>query len=477
MRLRNVRISKLLSIGIWITVVFIIMLGIYFFLTVSSVDQNIKDIYNHPLTVRRAVGDLNYDILSINIETKEMILENNKQDIELIVNIISNLESNAKIQIDTIRSQYLGPKSNVQDLESSINLWTTIRNETIRLIRNGNIDDAIKRLKEKGIEEDQVNIIMKRVQVVSDFAKIKGDQFYFDSQKQYNAVLLQLLIGIIIIILLSSVINYELTRLAVKPLRELTLTAEALGRKDYKARSSYKSKNELGVLSRSLNSMAAVIEKEIENKDNVAKLSSAFISNDALRPFCHELLKALLNYTDSQVGAIYLVNNQKTHYEHFESVGLSNSSHKSFNISKHEGEFGAVISSSKIHHLKDIPSGVNYTFVTVSGDFKPKEIITIPIVNGENVIAVISLASIDKYSESSITLINNIWSELTARFLSAQNYEKTLEFSKELLSLNSELEAQAGELSTQTEELMDQNIELGTQKKQLNDANQHKSTF
>lgn len=477
MELKNIKIQKLLDIGIAITISFIIIVGIIAYIFGQITWKNTKEMYEHPLTVIKTIDSLTNDQLYIFINLKNIINESDAQKKQEYNNMIASYEADSQRQLNILYSRYLGPKSNIDDADTSMKLFKKMYDETIYMLNEGNFTEAINRIKESGIVSIQSKIVMSNLKVISNFANSKADSFYLEAKKQNSKNTIQLSIVIFLIIIATIYIDLKLRNIAILPLREITLTAEELKNKNFKSRSRYKSRNELGVLSSTLNSMAQIIENEISNKDNVTQLLSTMASYDDLRPFCHELLKSLNSHTFSQIAAIYLINDNKTHYEHFASIGLNANYRTSFTVLGHEGEFGAVISTKQIQHLKAIPSDTKFIFSTVSGDFTPKEIITIPILKGDNIIAIISLASIDRYSSSSVLLINNIWSELTARLNSAIAHSQALDFSKKLQNINSELEAQSRELSMQTDELTEQNIELEIQKKQLDEANQLKSSF
>ncbi len=106
----------------------------------------------------------------------------------------------------------------------------------------------------------------------------------------------------------------------------------------------------------------------------------------------------------------------------------------------------------------------------MSGDFAPREILTIPIPADDHVSVVISLASVRPYDPAAVRLVNNIWSVLTARV------NGVLAF-RDVKDLAVTLEAQKRELDARARELAAQNAELEMQKEQLGEASRLKSAF
>ncbi len=56
-----------------------------------------------------------------------------------------------------------------------------------------------------------------------------------------------------------------------------------------------------------------------------------------------------------------------------------------------------ALETKSLQHLNKIPADVHVVYSTVSGDFKAKEIFTIPFADTSGVYSVISLASIKSY--------------------------------------------------------------------------------
>jgi signal transduction histidine kinase/DNA-binding response OmpR family regulator/HAMP domain-containing protein len=476
MKLNNLTITKQFSMGLGSILLLVVIFGVNAWFTANSLWHNTQELHDHPLTVRRAIGEIEKDILYMRIEINEVISEKNGQKIEEHLQKIDTYEADAYSQLNILYSQYLGPRQDIDAAYNSLVQWRSIHDETIRLFREGKVDEVMNRTKSAGIDEVNAEKVMGYLETVSNFAKNKTEQFYTDAQVQKNNLMMQLILFLVTTLLLSIGISIFLLRGIRIPLKELTYTTEAFRQGKLNARSSYESANEFGILARAFNSMADTVQSEMLGKDNISRVSAVMFHHDKLRPFCQELLMTLLPQTGSQIGAVYLLNEQKTDFEHFESIGLSGSC-PSFPASRFEGEFGLVLATQQIQCLTDIPADTQFTFSTVSGNFKPKEIITIPIHNGPNVIAVISLASIQNHSAAAVQLVNNIWSELTARLNGVLALKQIGEYSQKLQNTNIELEAQAKELLRQTDELTEQNIELEMQKKLLDEASQLKSRF
>jgi signal transduction histidine kinase/DNA-binding response OmpR family regulator len=230
-------------------------------------------------------------------------------------------------------------------------------------------------------------------------------------------------------------------------------------------------------ITRPLSKMAEVVQTEMQINENAAQLADSMLRAEEVHTFCRELLEALLKSTGSQIGAVYLLNPQKTAFEHFESIGLGAGGGAAFSASGLEGELGAALATRQIQRITDIPADTRFTFAAVSGEFRPREILTIPVLSDHEVTAVISLANLRAYDAPSIRLVNDIWNVLSARLIGVLAFRKIKDLAERLEHQNSELDAQKRELTVQADELTEQNTELELQKRQVDETNRLKSAF
>ena len=505
MKIKDLTIGKQLGIGLGIILALVILMGAVVVIQEANLWQETTGLYEHPLQVRRAIGDLDADILLMHKGMKDVVLADNDQEIAENIQLIDTKEADAYRQFDILYNLYLGPRSDIDNAYNDFVGWKSIRDETIRLLRAGNVTEAEKRIKSTGVGGTHVEKIMAGITTMSDFSKERGDQFYLDAKKYQEDLSVQLVVLLGAILLISLGVSYFLLKRIRDPLRELTAVTEEYrgGRKD--ARSRYVSNDEIGVLAASFNGLADTVQAELQGNENAARISEVMLREEELPSFCRELLAVLLTFTGSQVGAVYLLNPEKSGFVLFESVGLQDSRRASFSVMGREGEFGAALSTRQIQHIREIPIDTRFIFSTVIGDMMPREILTIPIVSGQEVVAMISLASVRTYTSPAIRLVNDSWGILTARFNGVLAFQKVTEFSELLEQQNRELTEKSRELAQQAEvmreqnaemtvqanvmreqntemtvqaEVMrEQNTELEVQKKQLDEANRLKSVF
>ncbi|MCX5971448.1 MAG: ATP-binding protein, partial [Coprothermobacterota bacterium] len=486
-RLKDIGIGTQLKIGLGIILLFVVLLSAVAWWQTDQLWLETQGLYDHPLMVRRAVGELKADALIIHGGVKDLILAKNEPERQQALLTMDASEANSERQFALLFDRYLGPAGDIEASQEAFFQWKTIRNETLRLLREGDVAQATDRTLPAGLEGAQAEKALAAIAVIDNFAKDRGDQFYRDAEGLNRSLNIQLGIIVGAIALLTLLISYFLTRGIQGPLQELTSVTEQYRKGFLPARSRYVSANEFGRLSASFNDLAATMQSDLEGKERLTRLAGVMVMEEELHSFCHELLKALLADTRSQVGAIYLRNEEKTAFELFASIGLSASGDPggprgSFSATMGEGEFGLALSTGKVQRIVDIPADTRFTLATVGGDPPPREILTIPILLGvaggtQEVTAMISLANVRAFEADAVRLVDDVWITLTARMNGVLAFRRIKDFSLQLEAQNQELEAQKTELAVQKDELSEQNIELEVQKRQLDEANRLKSVF
>ncbi len=477
MKLKDLKIGTQLRLGLGAILLLVVALGAVAWMETEKLWLNTKDLYEHPLQVRQAVGELQVQVLAMHRNMKDLCLVEAEPERETLLQDMDAREGAAHRQFTILYDRYLGPRSDIEEAEQAFVQWKAIRDETRRLLREGKSAEAINRTRPTGTGGGHVDRILGELKQVSDFAHNKGDEFFTVSLAQKDTIDRQVAGLVTLILLLSLVIAWLLLRGIKTPLAELAAATAAFRRGNLDGRCGYASANEFGALAASFNTMAATIQTEMQINEQSAQLASVMLREEEAHAFCRELLKALLEHTGSQVGAVYFLNEARTAFEHFESIGLGAGGRVAFSATALEGELGTALATRQIQRITDIPADTRFAFAAVSGEFQPREILTIPVLSDHSVAAVISLASVRAYDAASVRLLNDIWSMLTARVNGLLAFKKITTLAATLERQNSELEAQKRELAAQATEVAGQNTELEMQKRQLDEANRLKSAI
>ncbi|MBF0303983.1 MAG: response regulator [Desulfamplus sp.] len=477
MKLNNMRIGTQLRLGLGIIMLLVILLGVLAWRATDLIWLQTKTFYDHPHQVRRTIGRLESNIESLARYVSDLFFATKDHELTISLQGIEIKKSDSAKQLDILYDRYLGPRDDVIKLEKAFSEWNAIRDETIWLLRSGRRDEAESRIRHDGIQDIKAETVRNLMLKIDEFARNKAEQLYQTAMKQKDSLNRQLAGVMTIILMLSLIISWLLIKVIKDPLRHIIYSADKFREGNIDIRSEYVSKNEFGELSSAFNALADTVETQMLISEKIARISDVMLKEVEAHTFCRELIKALVEHTGSQIGAVYLLNPEKTEFVHFESIGLGIDGHASFSASIYDGEFGVALASGQMQRITNIPEDTRFSFIAVGGEFKPREIITIPLFAGQEAVAVISLASLRNYGKDIILLLEGVVRTITARMNGVLAFREIQELASRLQNQNMELEVQKQELTAQTEELVEMNTELEIQKLQLDEASRLKSTF
>ena len=301
-----------------------------------------------------------------------------------------------------------------------------------------------------------------------------------DQKEIYKPIRL-MLINILILLSLSIIIVYLISFLVSRkitmPIIEMSKVAEKIQKGNFSIRNNIITKDELSILALSFNKMANSMESRINVEEGISELNKIMIFSNKLSNFSNELIKKLLEKTNSNLGVFYLLNEAGDKFEHLTSIGANPELFEKFDAKNCEAGLGQAIAKKEIFHEKDIPKDTIYKYRTIAGTAICREIITIPVLVNDKVIAIISLASINKYSDECLAIVNQIRIGINIAFSNIIANEKTRHLLDEINIKNDELQIQAEELKASNEELKFQAEEIKAQKHMVEEATKLKSEF
>lgn len=475
MLFKDLKIRTALLLSCLSVILLIFIFGCVAYIQTNLLWNDIDNLHNYSFRSNITVRDIKANIYAIHRTMKDITLSQNSEEMQMYINLVDIYERENYKLFEIVYESYTGDIAVVDSAYNSFRNWKSFRDVTIDLCKNGEFEKAAERTRKGG--QDIVDDLMNDVDELIKFAMFRAASFVESAERGKNYMHIYLLITFITLIIILIIIFRLLTKKIDDPISELVDVVNKQSQGDLSVRCSIKSTNEFGQLSSAFNNMAESIATEINLKNNISDISNAMFGKDKIEHFVKDLLNALISVTEANNCALYFLNHNKTEFKHYYSVGLSRENIKSFSADINEGEFGLALANKTISKITDIPDNTVFTFSTVSGDIKPKEIITIPLIYQDNEIAVISLSTIKFFSDTSVKLLDMVHNELAVGINSILNFEKIKNYSEKLDEQNKELEAQRQELVRQQDEMKEQNAELEMQKKQISKANKLKSEF
>ena len=238
----------------------------------------------------------------------------------------------------------------------------------------------------------------------------------------------------------------------------------------------------LGSLTVSLNAMAESLQYSFSlladkewQQAGIASLNDKMVGEKSVEALAEDVLEGIVTQTDSQVGALYLLQDKGLHL--VGSYALDPDQRKGL-IRMGEGIPGQAAEQGKRILLNEIPEG-ELTISYASGKTTPKNVVALPIFRNAQVVGVIELGSLSTYTPVQLEFLNAVSGNIGIAIHVAQNRKKLQEFleetqaqAEELQAQHSELEGLNAELEAQSQKIQTSEEELRVQQEELLQSNQ-----
>jgi signal transduction histidine kinase/DNA-binding response OmpR family regulator/CHASE3 domain sensor protein len=251
--------------------------------------------------------------------------------------------------------------------------------------------------------------------------------------------------------------------------------AEQIAQGDYTVRIDDSGEDDLGSLALAINKMEVSLEDSFNRlSDNewmqtgMAELNNHMIGEKDVSSLTLDIIAFLSGYTESQSGALYLLESDVLNLE---SGFALNGSPRQFRLG--EGLIGQAARNNQEVWLKEMDEK-DIIVSHATGAIRAKNVMIVPIHHEKRVTGVIELASIYSYSERILHFVRNVSANIGIEINSAQNrrqrqelLEETQAQTEELQAQHHELESLNTELETHTKKLQASEEELRAQQEEL----------
>ena len=259
--------------------------------------------------------------------------------------------------------------------------------------------------------------------------------------------------------------------------------AEQISEGDYELRINNTEKDGLGGLAVSLDKMAASLQQSFNKlhdaewlQTGIAQLNQGLVGEKEVKTLSADIIDFVANYTDSQVAALYLIQND-SHLKLQSGYAFSHHGERD-SIELGQGLVGQSALSGKQILLTDIsPDDITVNYA--SGVLKPVNILAVPIFYNKKIQGVMELASTTVFTNKDLDFISGIMHNVgiainTGQIRQKQQklLEQTQAQSEELQTQHHEMENMNASLEIQTQKIQASEEELRVQQEELMQRNQ-----
>jgi signal transduction histidine kinase/CheY-like chemotaxis protein len=278
-------------------------------------------------------------------------------------------------------------------------------------------------------------------------------------------------------IVLSLILTLLFTSKLRRQITELGEATEKTKRGDFKNKIKIKSTDEIGKLGEAFNLMLDELEKNQKAKNEYSEFISLINQNPTLSEITDAALKKIVGTCHFTTGALFTVEDDTLQLRSYHGINP-----EQINISKNISFYKPVIERKETLEI----NSSDLLPVVETGIFKIeiKNLLVLPVIYNNKVIAVLELGSVDKPSSEAKDYLSKIQEQLAIGITNANALVQLENFIAELKQLNVDYQQQNIQVRKQNESLLElhQKLkekadELAIQKQKAEESTQLKSQF
>jgi hypothetical protein len=178
-------------------------------------------------------------------------------------------------------------------------------------------------------------------------------------------------------------------------------------------------------------------------------------SNDNIRVLGDRIIASLVQYTRSNQGGLYILNDEEENNVYLELVSLfayDTKKHETRRIKPGEGLLGQTFLEKDTNYYTSFPD--EYVRITSGlGDANPRAILIVPLKMDTKVYGIVELASFHEYQPHEIAFVERLGETIASTIASVQSAQKNKHLIEQFQQQTEEMRAQEEEMRQNMEEL------------------------
>jgi len=224
--MKKLSFKKKINIGFGIVLSIMLIAMLYIIFQFNSVSNNMQMVYVHPFKVSNSIREIQIEIYKSVRLVRDIRFMDTKNQLDSLFSEINISDKLIKEDINSIYSQYLGNKSDIDSLFNNYNNWLSIKNKLYRLKSENKIDSLDWLLKYDN--HKQVNKIIFSAKTISDFALQKADTTMQKSIAKKQQSFITILFVVLLAIILVLIISYLISKSINQPIKRFIDNAKAI---------------------------------------------------------------------------------------------------------------------------------------------------------------------------------------------------------------------------------------------------------
>ncbi|MBT6148719.1 MAG: HAMP domain-containing protein [Gemmatimonadetes bacterium] len=267
--LKNTKIGTRLALGFGLMLLFILALGIFAVDRMDGLSLLTHKLYRHPFAVSNAVVRVQLNIVKIHRTMKDVASVRDLDQIGGLRDRIVGYEEDVYRDFALIEERFLGDEAMYRTPLQAFKDWKLIRDEVISLIQDGDQQAAYAITIGKGA--GHVEMMLAQIQALDEFAQNKAAQFMAGAEETAAHTYEVTVVILASVFVACLVISIFIARSITTPLAEVSLIADQINIGNLGHEVSYRSKDEIGVLSDSFRELIEYVRGMTAAADRLAQ--------------------------------------------------------------------------------------------------------------------------------------------------------------------------------------------------------------
>jgi len=215
-------------------------------------------------------------------------------------------------------------------------------------------------------------------------------------------------------------------------------------------------------------SEAEVVQSKINwHNEGIVKFNEAIKNNEEeLSLLADNILRMLVPFMNANQAAIYVVNREEQQLEWIAAYAYNKRRIREEKLSINHGLIGQCVKEKETIYVTDVPN--NYVKITSGlGEATPRNLIIVPLKNGEEVDGVIEMASFSIFEDYHRAFIEKVAETIASIIASRQTSAQTKKLLEESKLKAENLALQEEEMRQTAEELQTTQEEMNRQRKEM----------
>lgn len=268
----RLKISTRLSLGFGVILLSFMGVNIYTIFKLNEIAEATNKLFFHPYTVSNAATRIHLGIVEIHRSMKDVVLANNRQEVEAAIAAIRQSEQEVEENYELIQQRFLGDREAVRASRELFEAWKPLRAETINRALVGQREEA--ELIHRRNTDAFVSRLIADIHSFRDFANNRAQAFVDEAEAAHQLALRVSLILLAVVTLMILALAIALSRSIVLPLKAAVRYNERLAQGDLDIKIASDQNDEVGqllvALDRTVIQLRQVVQQVQLTSDNIS---------------------------------------------------------------------------------------------------------------------------------------------------------------------------------------------------------------